>query len=376
MAVENFDIFLDIDDRFLISINPCTSDADVGMSYFKEQDDARSWDIFNALYSEEDIDRNATALDLAPASPTSQWAQHFHSSQRSESMLLPPASMESASIPPRREYVWRTVERGQQSLETISRLIARELEMQLPSLKRLAGMDGRGPHRCAGYIREEITLTTTTAGSAVVAHDSPSPLEICSICHEVVGDSENFRCVCGASNPGTQPTVKCRRCNFWSHSDCVPVRNPKKFICWTCSSVPVLPCVVPISHRRRDDSRPRPRRRRRTDTPSTSGSSSSMSSSPLWFPSWQLGPQRVFSYTGLNGERIEEPPVVPFSPPPKKYSPPVEEYIDPEVIFILCSPSSSSDGDISSSLSSSESDSESDSDIDDDREPRSRAATG
>jgi hypothetical protein len=91
-------------------------------------------------------------------------------------------------VEPRREYVWRTMDRGQQSLATVARRITSDLEMNLSSLQRLRVPDKDNPyaHRCTGYIREEITLATRTLDSAVVVHDTPSALEICPICLEVV----------------------------------------------------------------------------------------------------------------------------------------------------------------------------------------------
>ncbi|KAJ7236675.1 hypothetical protein C8J57DRAFT_130308 [Mycena rebaudengoi] len=70
--------------------------------------------------------------------------------------------------------------------------------MNLSPLLRLRQTDWRSAHRCAGYVREEITLATTTLDSAVVDSHTPSPFEICSICHEVVGLHEAFRCICGS----------------------------------------------------------------------------------------------------------------------------------------------------------------------------------
>ncbi|KAF8208084.1 hypothetical protein K438DRAFT_1813372 [Mycena galopus ATCC 62051] len=105
--------------------------------------------------------------------------------------------------------------------------------MNLSRLYRLTRTDTQSPHRCPGYIREEITLATTTVDSAVVAHDTPSPQEICSICNEVVGFYELFRCVCGARAPGSQHTIKCQVCKRWSHSACVKMQ--KDFICLRCT---------------------------------------------------------------------------------------------------------------------------------------------
>jgi hypothetical protein len=101
------------------------------------------------------------------------------------------------AVPPRREYVWRTVAGGQQSLGTIASRSALDLETKLSSIRRLNWSDQQTAHRCAGYLREEITLAATTSNSAVVSHDAPSPLEMCSVCHEIVGSNEKFQCICG-----------------------------------------------------------------------------------------------------------------------------------------------------------------------------------
>ncbi|KAF7361308.1 hypothetical protein MSAN_01163300 [Mycena sanguinolenta] len=105
--------------------------------------------------------------------------------------------------------------------------------MDFSSLSRINQTDGRTPHRCPGYVREEITLATTTLDSAVVAHDAPSASERCLICHEVVDVREKFRCECGDLAPGSRHTIKCQACKFWSHSDCVLNAN-HEFTCWLC----------------------------------------------------------------------------------------------------------------------------------------------
>ncbi|KAJ7620742.1 hypothetical protein DFH06DRAFT_64218 [Mycena polygramma] len=74
------------------------------------------------------------------------------------------------------------------------------------SVSTLARSDGQNAHRCSGYVREEITLATTVSDSALILQDAPSPSEICSVCHEVVGVQEVFRCICGDSTPGPRPT--------------------------------------------------------------------------------------------------------------------------------------------------------------------------
>jgi hypothetical protein len=138
---------------------------------------------------------------------------------------------EEAPVPPRREYVWRIIDRGRQSLASVASRIALDLEMnRASSVNRLTWTDARSAHRCAGYVREEITLAATTADSAVVSHDAPSPLEICSVCHEVVGILEQFRCVCGDDSEyiifcGTHHLLNCGcRCRLAVHDQMQGVR--------------------------------------------------------------------------------------------------------------------------------------------------------
>ncbi|KAJ7852142.1 hypothetical protein B0H13DRAFT_2398864 [Mycena leptocephala] len=148
------------------------------------------------------IERNTGILDhfRQPSIPqssltvSSTTGLRFHEESRS-----PSNSMDAASpTPPRREYVWRTIHGGQQeSLGTIAKQMAQDLEAQSSTLNRLVWTDTRNAHRCVGYAREEITLATTTVDSATVSHSAPSPTEICPICHEVVGFHEALRCICG-----------------------------------------------------------------------------------------------------------------------------------------------------------------------------------
>ncbi|KAJ7481988.1 hypothetical protein FB451DRAFT_1365012 [Mycena latifolia] len=244
LRVENFDIFLDVSDRFLISINPCMP-ADAGYSNDRESEDNanRSWDVFNTLCQKvlrsanrmlhnKDIKRNPITLDLMRRSTDPQRSLDPPSMQSFESSSSHDRSEGKPPIPPRREYVWRNIDRGQQSLATVASQIALDLDIKLTSVNKLTWTDGRSPHRCAGYVREEITLATTIGDSAVVSHDAPSPLEICSVCHEVVGVHEQFQCICNDLEPGSRPTVKCKECRMWSHSECVG--KSKEFTCQFC----------------------------------------------------------------------------------------------------------------------------------------------
>ncbi|KAJ7481963.1 hypothetical protein FB451DRAFT_1444766 [Mycena latifolia] len=246
LGVENFDIFLDVDDRFLVSINPrIPAEAGTTNGEQPENNTNRSWDVFNAickkvlrsanrLLHDEDIDRNPASMEPTRHPSVLQQISVLPPLQSSE-----PSSSENllegeAPVSPRREYVWRTIDRGQQSLATIGNRIARELDLKLSSVNKFAWTDDRSPHRCAGYVREEITLATTVADSVVVSYDAPSPLKICSVCREIVGVQEEFQCLCGDPKPGWRSTVKCRECKIWSHGTCVG--NLKEFTCQSCTT--------------------------------------------------------------------------------------------------------------------------------------------
>ncbi|KAJ7482010.1 hypothetical protein FB451DRAFT_1556145 [Mycena latifolia] len=266
LGVEGFDIFLDVNERFLISINPrMSAETDSPRNRESENNPTKSWDVFNALCQKvlrsanrvlhnEDIERNPVVLDLTrrPSLPQESLEPPSLPSRQSSDPQASEDSLEGEpTVPPRREYVWRTIDRGQQSLATIASRISLDIDMQLASVNKLAWTDDRSPHRCAGYIREEITLTTTTRDSAVVSHDAPSHLEICSVCHEVVDIQAQFQCICDDScmygsitgraatklnvlAPGSRSTVKCQECGIWSHRSCV--RFPKVFICQSCNT--------------------------------------------------------------------------------------------------------------------------------------------
>ncbi|KAJ6520233.1 hypothetical protein C8R45DRAFT_954386 [Mycena sanguinolenta] len=234
LGSENFDVFMDQNDRFLISVNPSTSNQKDASQDLPEQD---VWEVFNALCKkvlrsansklhQEDFDRQPAVLVLSNAFP-----RLFSSFE--------PDSLESeedpvSSVTPRREYVWRTIDRGSQSLDTVANRFSRVLDMKLPSVNKISWTDIRSPHRCPGYVREEITLAATAVDSAVISHDVPSQGEVCSVCHQLVGLDEDFRCICDEPFPGSYPTVQCQICKFWSHRDCV--RSQRDFICKVCTA--------------------------------------------------------------------------------------------------------------------------------------------
>ncbi|KAJ7627931.1 hypothetical protein DFH06DRAFT_725129 [Mycena polygramma] len=215
MRVENFDIFLDVGDRFMLGINPASLKENDAI-HAGEQEGERCWDLFNALCKKvlrsandllhtEKIERDPVTFDPrrleVRASPES--LPESGNSQKDE----------SAPVPPRREYVWRTIDRGQLSLASVATQIRSHLELISP-LNRLVATDWEITHRCAGYLREEITLATTTIDSAVVSHDVPSPREICPVCKKVVGPLFN-KCAASMSCVGGGNTMMPGAPVFW-----------------------------------------------------------------------------------------------------------------------------------------------------------------
>jgi hypothetical protein len=100
----------------------------------------------------------------------------------------------------RRELVWRSQKNETVSLEEI----ARQFQSSLLTVSTESGFNHRRgryttktAHRCPGYNRIEITLTSEIARSAIVSHLTPIPHEICPVCKEIVKDAEIFACICG-----------------------------------------------------------------------------------------------------------------------------------------------------------------------------------
>jgi len=109
-------------------------------------------------------------------------------------------------------------------------------------------------HRCPGYNRIEITLTSDIARSAIVSHHTPTPHEICPVCKEIVQDAEIFACICGGDGkslhergsspivltPSAEnefPTIKCLTCLEWYHRPCINIfeNEDQKFVCQRCT---------------------------------------------------------------------------------------------------------------------------------------------
>ncbi|KAK7022499.1 hypothetical protein R3P38DRAFT_2710462 [Favolaschia claudopus] len=260
MNASNFDVFLDVDDRFVMSINSSPL-RDVNPSV-RDTSSNRSWDIFNdlcrqvlsaanrVLHSELDRERfvsgyltnreeehniERSPVDISPQPMPYPSSPPFLSPDSTVLESKTSTSSDSPS-PPRREYVWRQISKENKSLAAVAAEIEFDLALNSLSLKRMALVDKYNVHRCAGYVREEITLASSLADSAVVTHDTPSPTEICPICCQAVGCNEKFSCRCGNRDPGCHPTIKCQHCKSnWSHVHCVGSSQP--IICHFCSLV-------------------------------------------------------------------------------------------------------------------------------------------
>ncbi|KAF8151182.1 hypothetical protein K438DRAFT_435021 [Mycena galopus ATCC 62051] len=240
----NFDILLDSQNRFLLSINTHFSEG-AAVDGLQDPED-QAWGTLNALAQkvlrsancavhQESIERNAVTLESLPRSSVQN--SLFPPSNISEDVpdALPP-------VPAQREYVWRNIDRGHQSLARVAGRITLDLDLKLSPVLRLNSTNAKSPHRCPGYIREEITLAATIFDSAVVSHDTPSPLEICSVCHEVVGTHDAFNITIDVSH----------RTRFATHSEMSGVQGlePQR-LCWKAEGIQMCILLECSTRRRR-----------------------------------------------------------------------------------------------------------------------------
>ncbi|KAK7023248.1 hypothetical protein R3P38DRAFT_2532459 [Favolaschia claudopus] len=247
---DNFDVFLDKDEQFVISINSSSTQDTQHSTYQSsiwEADNRRAWDIFNGLsrrvlstanrvLHKDAIERlPAAAIDIIAPPSFSSFSGGFVPLSTPDSMLefITSADIESP-ISLRREYVWRTVSNERQSLGTVAAQIKSDLELKFRIMRGIARNDALTAQCCAGYIREEITLASSVADSAIITHNAPGPLQVCPICGQTVGFPKKFGCICGDLSPGPHPTVQCQECIVWSHVHCVG--RSEQFVCFSCES--------------------------------------------------------------------------------------------------------------------------------------------
>jgi hypothetical protein len=155
--------------------------------------------------SGEQLDRDDSSMDiLSPPSSSSLnlWNSEDLLSQSNEGVPSsePPGN---AAATPRRELIWKSLEQGNFSLASVSKQFGDFLDVVHPFssgtlLKRHVASNARKTvHRCPGYNREEIKLTASISGSAVISFTTPLLRELCSVCGKLVQEGESFHCICG-----------------------------------------------------------------------------------------------------------------------------------------------------------------------------------
>ncbi|KDR80454.1 hypothetical protein GALMADRAFT_1201190 [Galerina marginata CBS 339.88] len=125
----------------------------------------------------------------------------------------------------RQELVWKPLQANSVALKDISRqfwsLLSFHRSSSGPVLSSRRGRyPARTSHRCPGYSRIEVTLTTDILRSAIISHSNPTPGEICLICKQVVME-EISSCSCCTFDDGPLPTVLCSACFEWHYYPCV-----------------------------------------------------------------------------------------------------------------------------------------------------------
>ncbi|KAJ7681649.1 hypothetical protein B0H17DRAFT_57199 [Mycena rosella] len=126
----------------------------------------------------------------------------------------------------RRELIWRPPPPSTSSLTDIihqtefflSRLSS-STAPPIPQYQSTVRSDSA--HRCTGYHREDVVISSHIRNSYIVHSQAPSLQEICTICDERVEESGHFTCDCGVDDDGFSATVKCGACYAWHHARCV-----------------------------------------------------------------------------------------------------------------------------------------------------------
>lgn len=90
---------------------------------------------------------------------------------------------------PHRELGWNPLDQGNLSLVAQQFGDFLFVNYSISSgnlLQRHRASNGWTVHRCPGYTREEIALSTSVNDSVVISHTTPSPREICIVCGKSV----------------------------------------------------------------------------------------------------------------------------------------------------------------------------------------------
>ncbi|KAK6966529.1 hypothetical protein R3P38DRAFT_2590762 [Favolaschia claudopus] len=241
-GTQNFDVFMDNDERFVISIDFSSSEDhlssnsvegahkdpyfgptplfELNFSGIGDSDSIKrtAWGIFGELSTR--VKFPLTGMVLGGRVERDMLYGSLTNFERSSSL--------------RREYVWAYVSSKPQDLATIATDIESNLELNYSNFqRRMAPAHPRIAHHCAGYICERIVfLTSNPAHGAVITHGT------CHVCKQQVNYHEGFECICGSSSPGTQPTIKCKERKYWTHIDCVGCSE--EISCRRCELNPII----------------------------------------------------------------------------------------------------------------------------------------
>ncbi|KAJ7581279.1 hypothetical protein C8J56DRAFT_261575 [Mycena floridula] len=213
-------------------------------------------DVFHNLCSKSFLEANNEChLDKsqAPTADNSASGSSSHpdlpfSSPDGEPIAETDSQSDSPLTPPRREYAF-VPDRGHQSLREISTSYARFMRSIIA--KRIRHLRRKGQrkstivaHRCPGYRRDEVTLSTSVLRTAIIQHLTPSPREICPICQQLVEDG-TFNCFCGQGDDGISSTIECSQCGLWSHRTCQVNGHSVDHLPFTCASCSRPPSPPP-----------------------------------------------------------------------------------------------------------------------------------
>jgi hypothetical protein len=140
----------------------------------------------------------APPIAPSPSSPTSTNPSPVRSAEKSSERPPPRRTLPNGR---RQELVWNPLTAETHTLSDISSNFQYSVNSHtLSSLNHRRGRyTPRTSHRCPGYNRIEITLTTDITRSAIISHSSPNPHERCPVCKEIVKDAEIFNCICGGN---------------------------------------------------------------------------------------------------------------------------------------------------------------------------------
>ncbi|KAJ7728894.1 hypothetical protein B0H16DRAFT_1587877 [Mycena metata] len=174
---ESFDILVGDSGEIILGINP-----DVNGLRSVIESEATSWVtllntlcrlVFNEsshiLYHDR-VERSAPTGLLSPLPINHTTANSEHLSRR-EMIWLPSTSPSLNEI-------------TQETEAFLSRV--RFSSNTLPLQRYHITGPSNPPHRCVGYQREEVFISSQLRNSYLVRHDAPSPLEICTICQDQV----------------------------------------------------------------------------------------------------------------------------------------------------------------------------------------------